>query len=616
MTDSEPTERSGRAPAGAAAAPLDPAAQAFIERKLRTAWAKERRFHHTRGLCYLLVWVVALILLDLVVDWLFLASYRVPGWGRVLLLAVNVVVLLWAVHHYWWRHLRRYDPVRVSLQVERKHPELRSLLVSYVQMDELLIEQTHASPGLVRAVRREAARATRPMDFREIVSFQTLGRLFVVSACVLGLFAGLSAYKTDFFRTLLRRMLNPVSQLEYPTRTVIEEVTGSVSVQQGSALTLAVRCSGELPDKGRLYVKATGGSWERLTLLPSPKVPRGNLFTHRFLGVQQSFDYYARLGDDESDVYHVEVIPAPKVVSKEIILELPPHALASLAPQARRPRRHDSYYIEVPEGTKITWRLTLDRPVRSAEIVRNGVDAFAMEVRSAPSAAPARTGRFVERTIQAWRTFEYQFRWGPAEYPFLYTTPMPFVVNVVPDTAPEVEIVEPVADEKATVRKRLTVTYRGRDDHGLTTVYLVCAVDNAPEKRWKIDDLSGTEVTRSFTRKLADLIAGLKEDVVVTYWLEVEDNYPGQPGAATQPATAPVEAAADAAPRRGPNVGRSQKRRIYVVSILEYLRSILEERLRWISEVEELRAEEKTAAGEVDSMKKTPIPPTTKPSAP
>ena len=32
--------------------------------------------HHTRGLCYLVVWVVAMILVDLLVDWLFLASYR------------------------------------------------------------------------------------------------------------------------------------------------------------------------------------------------------------------------------------------------------------------------------------------------------------------------------------------------------------------------------------------------------------------------------------------------------------------------------------------------------------------------------------------------------------
>ncbi len=29
-----------------------------IERKLRRAWHKQRRFYHFRGLCYMLVWLV------------------------------------------------------------------------------------------------------------------------------------------------------------------------------------------------------------------------------------------------------------------------------------------------------------------------------------------------------------------------------------------------------------------------------------------------------------------------------------------------------------------------------------------------------------------------------
>ena len=574
------------------------ASHAFIERKLRGAWIKERRFHHTRGLCYAAVWVVALILVDLLVDWLFLASYRVPGWGRLALLGINAAVLIWVLYHYWWRYLRGYDPVRLSLQVERKHPELKSLLVSYVQMTDMLVAETHASRGLVRAVRREAAATTRPMDFREIVSFNTLAKLLVFSAAVLGLFGAIGAYKTEFFRTLIRRMLNPVLHLEYPTRTVIERVTGNATVRQGGDWTLTAVCSGDIPRDGTLRMKADGGTWEKLTLLPADAPRPAGEFAYRFPEVTRSFEYYVQLGDDQSDRYRVTVIPAPKVVAKQIILKFPDHTHQPV-------RDHDSYFIEVPEGTRITWRLTLDRAVDSAGMVINGADTLDMTVKQG--------GRTVERTLTAWKTFEYQFRWKPAGHPFVYTSAMPFVVNTIGDDQPAVEITQPLQDEKATVRKTLSVTFRAVDDHGLARAHLVYTLDPGGEKdarRWEIGPLSGDSVTHSFSKKLVELIPDLAEDTVVTYWIEVADNDPGRPADKALTTTAPAQLTG------GPNVGRSQKRRLYIVSIVEYLRGILEERLRWISEVEELRGEEKTAKGEVDTMKKTTPPPATQPTAP
>ena len=594
MSDEPQTDatlRSSEAPSLRSTSPSDAEPQASrpeasakgVERKLHKAWSKERRFYHVRGLCFLLVWVVAIVLVDLLVDWLFLATYRVPGWGRVVLLAINLGMLAWVVHHYWWRYLRSYSPVRVALQVERRHPELKSLLVSYVQIDERLIAQTQASPALVRAVRREAMTATRPLDFREIVSFNTLARLFAFSACVLGLFGGISAYKSDFLLTLIQRMVNPGGHLEYPTRTVIEQISGNMSVQQGSPVAVTAVCGGEIPEHGWLYLRGEGGSWE------THRLPNtgGNVFSYRFSQARRSFDYYVEIGDDESDEYHVEVIPAPTVVRKEIVLTPPPYTKLD-------PRVQDSYYIEVLEGTAITWRLTCDRPVDSASILQNRVDAIDMRVSA--------DRRHVECSLVARETFEYQFRWQLSGHPFVYTSPSPYVVNVVPDGEPQAEILQPLQDERATVRKTIWVTFTAEDLYGLSEARLVYTVGDGPEKRWTICPLTGKSTKKDFQKKLTDLIPDLKEDVVVTYWIEVADNYPGRPAAGLVSA------------RPGPNVARSQKRRVYIVSIVDYLRSILEERLRWVSEVEELRGEETTAADQVDTMKKSVPQPATRPS--
>lgn len=537
----------------------------LIGRKLRRAWRKERRLRHSRGLCFLLVWVVALILLDLLVDWLFLASYRVPWYGRTALLVINVVTLVVVLYHYWLRHLRRYSPVRVALQVEGKHPELKSLLVSYVQIDERHRRETYASPFLVEAFKRQAIEVSTTLNFREIVSFKELKKLFLFSVCVVAFFGAISAYKSDFFGTLLRRMLNPALAEEYPTSTVIDEtkMTGNVVRPQGAKLTLAAECWGVIPDEGQLRLRAEGGSWETLPLLKQT----GSLFTYEFVNLLQSFDYFVRLGDDRSQIYHVEVIPPPKVIEKKITLTYPPYT-------GLKPRTQKSYYVEALEGTKVLWWARTDRPLERANIWKNQVRGPAMKISG--------DGHIAEGSLDAPATFEYQFNWKLADYGFFFRSPGRYVVNVIPDADPEVEISSPTRDEKATVRKTLRVAFRATDDYGLSTAYLVYKVNEGRENRVKIASLSGRQQEKAMSRKLSSLVRGLKENDLVAYYIEVVDNCTG---------------------RGGRNIGRSQVRRVFLVSVPEYLRSVLEEHQRWLTEVASLRTEEMKASHEVGVMK-------------
>ena len=54
---------------------------------------------------------------------------------------------------------------RVALEVEGRHPELESLLVSYVQIGSA--QGVDASPALIRAMERQALEVTGPLDFRD-----------------------------------------------------------------------------------------------------------------------------------------------------------------------------------------------------------------------------------------------------------------------------------------------------------------------------------------------------------------------------------------------------------------------------------------------------------------
>jgi hypothetical protein len=563
--------------AGRTDRPAGGAAGDFIERKLHRAWRKERWYYHTRGLSVLLVWVVGLILLDLLVDWLFLARPGMPGGWRLVLLATNLAAVVVVVHHYWLRYLKRFDAVRVALQVERKHPELRSLLVSYIQVGDEAARAQHASPALVAAFKRQAIEIARPMDFREIVTFKQLERLLAFSAGVLLFFAAVSAYRSDFFNTLLRRMLNPGSRLEYPTRTVIEKVgPGNWQVREGDDVTITAVCLGEIPQKGELHVRTEGGSWETMPLLRQGR----DSFAYTFSDVHQSFDYYLALGDDESEAYRITVVAGPKVIERRITLKFPPHTNLPT-------RENESYYIEAPEGTEITWRLTLDKPVREAYVVKAPVGGGKMTVSA--------DGMTVEGSLPAWEPFEYYFRWRLAAPDFVYHTPGRYTVNVIPDASPRVDVLHPPQDTIATVRKRFSVEFRANDDYGLTQAWLIYSVNGGAEQTWDLGPLSGQSVRETRTRKLADLVPGLKENDKIVYHVRVADNRVG---------------------KEGRNLAESRKRRIDVLSIPDYLRAMYEESTRWTTEVEALHGEETEAAEQVETMKPPGTAPATRPSNP
>src|SRR5579862_288458 len=116
---------------------------ASLDDKLYYAWKKERSLVHTRGLCTTLSCLFPLLLLYGLLDWML----NLPWSGRIVLISIIAAFTGLVVARLWWRHLRPYNPVRVALQVERCHPSLSSLLISYVQFGP----QVAAQPSTVGA---------------------------------------------------------------------------------------------------------------------------------------------------------------------------------------------------------------------------------------------------------------------------------------------------------------------------------------------------------------------------------------------------------------------------------------------------------------------------------
>jgi hypothetical protein len=561
----------------------------IVGRKLHRAWRKERRYWHLNGLCRLLLWLVALVLVDFLVDWIF----QPPGWGRLLLLAINVVVLAGVAWRSWWRHLTPYDPVRVALEVESRHPELRSLLVSYVQIGRGDWQDASASPALISALRKQAVDVTRPMDFREIISYKQLQRIMLMSLGVLGLFAVISVNWGDLFHTLLVRMLNPAATVRYPTQTQIVEVTGDTTVKEGQPLILSARWAGQQPRRTVLMVRPEGGRWERLHLSEAAE----DRFAYELPEVFQSFDYYMLIGDDRSDEYRATVVPAPHVIDTEVALEYPEYTGLS-------PDKIESLNFETYEGTKVQWRLKLDRPVSKAEVLVPAPAETDEQGTPLPTTAPtyearemavAPDGMSVRWSATAEASMPYRFRWVEAEHGYVYEEDVRYAMQVLADNPPEVEIVYPMLDEKATLQKTLVIDFRARDDFGLSEAWIDYTVNGGQDIRTVPVELVADREDQTAVWRLQSTIDDLAEGDEITYAIRVADNRDDG---------------------REPQTARSMDRRLTIVSVPEYLAYMMEKYAANLEEIRALHEQETEASEQVGEIKQKIPDPTTRPESP
>ena len=539
-----------------------------VERGLAQAWRKERRFTWVRGGCHLLLWIAALLAIDVALDWFFV----LPGGGRIAILAVNALALLWVIYRWWWRELRRFDVVRVALQIERHYPELQSILVSYVQFHGGFVKGTMASPGLIRAMERQAVERTQPLDFREIVNFRRLRKISLVCLVAAALFAVALWQGPTFCEVFYARMLDPGSNLAYPTRTKIRNVTGDLVVQQGKRVTVTATAGGVIPDSATLHVRSADGVWEKVDV-PGANGPdvKPDEFVWHFGETFRDFSYMFRVGDAKSKEFSVTVVPPPRITNS-VTLRYPEYTRLM-------EKQSDALSFDVPEGTEVEWRITSDVPLEQGMLVRKDGDT----VVTVPMTMTSADGKAGTLKMTPRESFFYYFSWTDKTNDFTYDDKIRYFIRVVPDIAPKIKLVEPARDEKGTVQKTVKIVFDAEDDYGLGEVRVVYSVNDGPEQRNVVGGFDN-ERRQSATIEwsIRQSISDVKEGDTIRYAIEVSDNRDG--GAK-------------------PNHGISRWRRINVVSESEYLAFMLDRKRRILLKIKHLHEQEKKAVEALKELK-------------
>lgn len=559
MTTTSPdTSAAPRVPAPRPAAPAA-AAPGTIETRLRQLWRTYTTRLLTRGTGWLVAACVGVIFFDLLLDWnLELAS----GW-RVALLLANLALLAGVSYRGLIRVLPRFDPVAEALRVERAEPALNGLLLSGVQFADEAAYPASVSRELMRAVRRQAETRVATLNVHAVARRVALRAAVLSGLVALLAFVSFAAWRGAHLRVLAQRMFNPASQVPYPTNTMVDVLSGDLTVRSGAAVTLTAQARGVIPPQGKLLVRFGALGWESL---PVTRDAASGQFRYELPRVSDTVDYYFRLGDGRSARHRVRVVRAPRVAAARVALTYP--AYTKLAAQ-----EIDTLNFKVPEGTQVTWHLKFSESVAGAELLLDGAEPVALQL-----AAGGREAS-LQMPAAASRSYQVALRWKLGSREYVEPGPRHYM-QVVPDADPQVTLVQPSEDGKATLKKVIHLAFNARDDYALGAATIVFSVNDSAELRHPLGKLGdAAQVDKETAWPVTQQFPGLKVGDMLTFAVEVTDSRPGQPGRA-----------------------RSLSRRVQFVTDADYLASVLARQRKTLGQLRPLYIQEKEAVKALEKL--------------
>jgi hypothetical protein len=548
-----------------------------IEDKLKEAHFGQQRFVWTRGTVRLLIWLLTLLLTDLFIDWVILRGNAGSAFGP-LLLVVNIAILGYVAWHELARHLNGYDELITALDVEERHPDLSSLLVSYTQLKGNAKDQSNVSTELIEAMRQQAVEQSQTLDFRKIVDFGQLKTLGVVSLGVV-LFFGLISFKWETHLTTLFQRLAGVDA-SYPTNTVITGVDVQKIVKFGDSVTVTATWEKKLPENAFIFTRPYGNeeaNWKRLPMQKTETVQ--NSFNREIKGITGDLSLYVQINDDESNVHRIKVIKSPEITKSTITLKYPDY-------MKRENLEIDQLTFEAPEGTTISWKLICDSAVKKLQVIDT---ADGKKIKDATISGDDRNEASFE--MKAERAINYSFQWTEgisaefgAAQDFTYDD-VQHSVRVVSDTIPKVTLTSPSSDGLGTVAKKIRISGSAGDDHGLGQAWLVYRIDGSADTRKPIHNFEGKPGGKiAFTWDISEDIKELRPGIKISYALEVKDLYPSPEGTV-------------------PHLRRSIAREIEVVEPERYLQWYRSELAAQNDELKRARDSELTASAQVKQLR-------------
>jgi hypothetical protein len=468
-----------------------------------------------------------LLMLALIDHWVMPLGF----WGRLL----SLVALLGTGGWYLFTRvsnlvMRRINPVYAAQTIEESTPSLKNSLINF-----LLFRGNRSTVRSVvyEAVEQQAASNLSHVNIDAAVDRSRLIRTGYILAGIMFVCAVYAVLSPKNPLQTVARVFAPWSNLTPPTRVRITDVRpGDIDIYQGRSVEISAVVRGIDEDEPVTLFFTTAD--KQFVNEPIPMTLDDDSYAHRCEfspdgeGVQQNVVYRIGAGDATSGDFEIRVRPAPSILVREVQYDYP--AYTGLPRKVVR----NGADVQAVEGTMVTIRAAANLPIEQArlELMPSATDdgvtpeplPLAMKADDKEAVARFRLSLLPDRLTP--RHYEYLvgFRTADGERS---PSDVRHRIQVVPDLAPEIEILTPMKREiEIPVNGKQQFEVRALDpDFGLSRVTLHAARGGrkAMTETLLLDEKGKTgQVIRKqvLAPKKLGLVAG--DELVV--WASSEDN--------------------------------------------------------------------------------------------
>ena len=268
------------------------------------------------------------------------------------------------------------------------------------------------------------------------------------------------------WRRLLARALLPSANIERVSKTrivVTDPTPADAVVPRGDTVPVIVEVSGRPATEIHLETFA-GGARAGVRMKP---IGPGRFTANIDVGTD-TLQYRIRGGDALTRRYRITAYPAPQVVAFAKTYEAPDYA--RMPPRTVRETAGD---LEGLVGTRVGLALTVDQPVRAAELrIEHGGTPQTVPLQKAEDGTLrtdltlAQPGTYHVRLVAERTGFENRYR------------PV-YEIRVLPDLVPQVEFTTPERDLTVTPDEVVKLAAVARDDFGVASLVQAVQVNRA-----------------------------------------------------------------------------------------------------------------------------------------
>jgi hypothetical protein len=393
--------------------------------------------------------LIAALAAQFLLDW----SLRLRLDMRAALAGMILAGALWVTWRQVIRPLRlRFGPAEMAAAVEKRFPELNSLLVSAVDFAGGRVGAAESnSPALVQAVIANASRAAQRVEFDAVVNRQPIRRAVRGMSLLLLVVAMPFAFAPRTMAVWLERNIL-LRSVEWPKRThIVVEAPDDRIVRGAFGDDLEIRANiaeGYVVPRGvEIVYETRSGKTGRETLTGVGE--RG--FRARFPRVREEFRFYLVGGDDSTEWFDTALRERPRIESATLTIVPPAYTRLDTVtlPEGQRA-------VEVYKGSKLTIAARSSKPLAQASLVSG------TEVVVDLPAAGAEFSATVEPAAAVTYHFDLLDQDGLRD-----DRPVRFSVRLLEDAAPKVRLQLPGVGNIVTLAAMLPLEAEFADPLGL-----------------------------------------------------------------------------------------------------------------------------------------------------